>query len=135
MNKENYPSIDGVTFSDHDRKFLQDQAEKHNLLKPLVVLMVGASTALQILSTQIKNGGDLAEYLIDRAVDIKTDNWADGWKYILKIQLNTAINDITYHLQGVYRFQREEKLDAPKGKAVKFFKLLLRYYDDVLSEL
>lgn len=134
MQLDSYPSIEGVHFSTDDREFLADQSDKVELLKGLVILLAGASTGMALLSTNIKSGRDLAEYLVDRGVDIATPNWGDASKSILQIQFSVALRDVQYHLEGVYSVNGRT-LTAPKGKAKAFFKQLAKYYTDVRGEL
>lgn len=125
-----YPTLEDVQFSEDDRAFLADQADKRDLLKAFVILIAGASAGSQLLTTQIKNGGDLAEYLLNLYVTIKTPGWADALEPIQQIQLSVALRDTQYHLQGAYLID-SRKLEKPAGKARIFFKNLADYYSKI----
>ncbi len=132
----NFQEISSVTVSEDDIKFFEDQAERRGMLKSFVILLAGASTAVQLLSTSIRNGRDLGEYLVARGVDIATPNWGDAASDIAVINLSIAIQDTQLHLEGIYSYSvNGRRLQKPTGKAKRFFRNLVDYYSDVISTL
>jgi hypothetical protein len=128
-----YPAIHNIRFSEDDRKFLADQADKQDVLDGFKILLT-AGGSMSLLGASISTPGDLVEFLYTYAVTVLTDGWADAMGPLAKIQLSTALADTQTFIYGSYVVD-SVRLKAPQGNARQFFITLARYYSDLRSQL
>jgi hypothetical protein len=135
MAKPKFVNVYGVRFSKDDVRFLDDQAEKQNMLRAFVVLL--ALERVLDLSTRvgrITRLADLAIPITETAIDVSAANWEDAANSILNLQFSQAMTDTQLHLFGRYMIQGKP-LKAPSGKAKDFFKNLTNYYTQLRDQL
>lgn len=126
--------IKGIHFSDDDRQFLGELADFLNDCSAILILFALFDAAKKASSVGIKNGKDLAEFLVEFTVDVTTKGWDDAVGPFMKLSTGLAARQVQFYKEGSYRSEvTQKKLGPPAATAKRFFGELEKYLTEIMS--